>query len=608
MKPLVQLALDLWRARAGILAAALVAGLAAGCAGTVVRPQSPEEPEASEPGTRLIGDVAIPYGIHKVKVEAVALVTGLKGTGSDPPPSPNRGKLLSEMQRIGVRNPSSILASPNTSLVLVAGYLPAGVQKGDRFDLEVQVPSLSETTSLRGGYLMETRLKELAVLGDGAIHEGREWAVGQGPLMVDPAARIDDNPAELKRARVLGGGVSNVSRPLQLAVHTDASVLLSQQIGEAINRRFHVAPRGIKQGVATPRTDERIDLELHPRYRHNVLRYVQVVRSIAIRESTGERAQRLASLARQLMDPVTAASAALRLEAIGKDAIPALAKGIASDDPEVRFYAAEALAYLDDTAAVEPLAEALRREPAFRAFALAALSAMDDVSAYDALQDLLDAPSAETRYGAFRALWAMNAQDPLVAGEMMGDEFSYHVLDTAGPPMIHATRSLRPELVLFGKQQTFRLPILAEAGNQIMVRDLPDGQVSVSRFDADRPDQRRIVSPSVDEVIRAVVDLGGTYPDVVQLLQEARQAGVLPSRLAIEALPEGGRSYQRPSTSESAAPVVDEDEEESPSAPSFRVSSPLPDLYAAPRPSGPPTDPAGAAEPAEGETRSAPPD
>jgi hypothetical protein len=233
---------------------------------------------------------------------------------------------------------------------------------------------------------------------------------------------------------------------------------------------------------------------------------------------------------------------------------------------------------------------------------------MDDVSAYDALQDLLDAPSAETRYGAFRALWAMNAQDPLVAGEMMGDEFSYHVLDTAGPPMIHATRSLRPELVLFGKQQTFRLPILAEAGNQIMVRDLPDGQVSVSRFDADRPDQRRIVSPSVDEVIRAVVDLGGTYPDVVQLLQEARQAGVLPSRLAIEALPEGGRSYQRPSTSESAAPVVDEDEEESPSAPSFRVSSPLPDLYAAPRPSGPPTDPAGAAEPAEGETRSAPPD
>ena len=51
--------------------------------------------------------------------------------------------------------------------------------------------------------------------------------------------------------------------------------------------------------------------------------------------------------------------------------------------------------------------------PAFRAFALAALSAMDDMAAYDALDQLLEVPSAETRYGAFRALWAMNPQDDL---------------------------------------------------------------------------------------------------------------------------------------------------------------------------------------------------
>jgi hypothetical protein len=321
---------------------------------------------------------------------------------------------------------------------------------------------------------------------------------------------------------------------------------------------------------------------LHPRYRRNWARYVQVVRSIAIRESAGDRAMRLSSLERQLLDPVTSASAALELEAIGKDAVSALQKGIAATDAEVRFYAAEALAYLDQTVAVAPLAESLRREPAFRAYALAALSAMDDMAAYDALEELLDAPSAETRYGAFRALWAMNAQDQLVRGEMMGDQFSYHVLDSKGPPMIHCTKSFRPELVLFGKQQSFRPPLLAEAGNQIMVRDLPDGQISVSRFAADRPDQRRIVPPQVDSVIRAVVELGGTYPDVVQLLQEARQVGALPSRLAMGALPEGGRTYQRP---ESDAPVIapDEDEQEALPRPSFRVASPMPDLFAAPK-------------------------
>jgi len=552
--------------------------IVAGCTSAVVRPQSPEEPEQRNSGAKLVGDVAVPFGTHAVKVESVALVTGLKGTGSDPPPSPNRGKLMTEMQRMGVRNPNAILASPSTSLVMVAGLLPPGIQKGDPFDLLVQVPSQSETTSLRGGFLMETRLKELAVLGDGAIHEGREWALGKGPLMVDPESTKDNKPSELKRGKVLGGGISNISRPLQLAVHTDASVMQSQQIGDAINRRFSISPGGVKKGVATPRTDERIDLVLHPRYFKNWERYVQVVRSIAIRENTGDRAQRIASLERQLLDPVTSSSAALKLEAIGKDAVPILKKGIVAKDPEVRFYAAEALAYLDETAAVEPLAESIRTEPAFRAFALAALSAMDDMAAYDALAQLLDATSAETRYGAFRALWHMNAQDQLVRGEMMGDQFSYHVMESKSPPMIHCTRSMRPELVLFGKQQTFRPPLLAEAGNQIMVRDTPDGQIAISRFDSDKPDQRRVVPPQVDAVVRAVVELGGTYPDVVQLLQEARQVGALPSRLAFDALPEVGRTYQRPENDESAI-ATDEKDHDTPPQPAFRVASPMPSLF-----------------------------
>ena len=79
--------------------------------------------------------------------------------------------------------------------------------------------------------------------------------------------------------------------------------------------------------------------------------------------------------------------AALRLEAIGSEqAIEILTEGTRSDDPEARFYAAEALAYLDVTEAVEPLARAARDEPAFRVNAMAALSAMDDAAAYEALR------------------------------------------------------------------------------------------------------------------------------------------------------------------------------------------------------------------------------
>ena len=50
------------------------------------------------------------------------------------------------------------------------------------------------------------------------------------------------------------------------------------------------------------------------------------------------------------------------------------------------------------------------------------------------------------------------------------------------------------------------------------------------------------MSTNVDEVIRAIVDLGGDYPDVVQMLQQAKNSGALPSRFRVNALPEpGGR-------------------------------------------------------------------
>ncbi|GAG50072.1 unnamed protein product, partial [marine sediment metagenome] len=89
-------------------------------------------------------------------------------------------------------------------------------------------------------------------------------------------------------------------------------------------------------------------------------------------------------------------------------------------------YSAETLAYLDRREAAEPLGQIARDQPAFRVFALTALSAMQEYAAYEQLRYLLSSPSAETRYGAFRALWAGNKADPLVKGESLGGQFQYH--------------------------------------------------------------------------------------------------------------------------------------------------------------------------------------
>lgn len=565
------------------IAAAIV--LWCGCSGPILRPQSPEArlDLPPMPDVRYVAEYTHPYGMNYVKVEAVSLVTGLAGTGSDPPPTPQRAELLAEMNRREVANPNEVLASGNTSMVLARAFLRPGIQEGDRFDVEVRVPSQSETSSIRDGWLLSTRLTELAVLG-AQIREGHLLGIAEGAVLVDPSADPEKNPALATRGRILGGGIAIKSRPLGLVIsQQDKSVRVSQGIAKSINHRFHTFVNGRKQGVAKPKTDEFIDLLIHPRYKDNVGRYMQIVRNIAIEEPPAAVQARLLFLEQQLSDPLTAANAAMRLEAIGDDqAKEILKQGIQMADPEVRFYAAEALAYLDETAAVETLADVARNEPAFRVNALAALSAMDDVMAYDALRSLVEVRSAETRYGAFRALWAMNEHDPFLRDENLGSQFHYHVLDVPGQDMIHVTHSHLPEIVLFGKDQQLHLPLVLDAGKSILVNGLSDGKITVSRFRAGTEPEQRVVSTRVDDVIRAIVELGGTYPDVVQALQQAKADGALASRFEVDALPQPGRPFDRKAPrppAEDMEPTAPDHDEDTP----LEVATPLPDLFRRPR-------------------------
>ena len=545
-----------------------------GCMGPILRQQSPtldSEEEAARADLSLVGSVTQPYGLNYVKVEAVSLVTGLSGTGEDPPPSPQRASLLAEMNRRGIENPNQVLASPNTALVLVRGFQRSGIRAGDRFDVEVRTPSKSNTKSLRGGHLLETTLTETAVLGD-QIRKGHILGAAKGSILVDPNAEAAKDPVLARQGRILGGGIASKDRNLGLVLNNEhQSIRLSQAIGKAVNNRFFSYVDGQQKGMATPKTDEFLELDLHPRYKDNVGRYMRVVRNIAINETPSELQARLELLKKQLLDPVTAADAAIRLEAIGSDqAREALLEGIKTDDPEVRFYAAEALAYLDVTEAVEPLVYVAREEPAFRVHALAALSAMDDGAAYEGLRSLLKVKSAETRYGAFRAMTAMAPTDGLLQGEDLKGKFKLHLLDMGGDPLIHVTSSHRPEIVFFGLDHELKLPLVLDAGPNILVNGLSGGQIKVSNFG--ETTQQRIVSTDVEDVIRAVVELGGNYPDVVQMLQQAKQSGALESRFRVNALPETGRELvlrERETTTK--------DGEIEPA--SYQIETPEPELF-----------------------------
>ncbi len=236
-----------------LLVMSTILGSLLGCHSSFFRGKSPDVEQYvadDEDGGRLVGDLTFPTGMNYVRIEGVGMVNNLNNTGSDPRPSPERDSLIDEMQTHNVHKPQTILSSQKTSMVLVRGYLPPGVQKGDRFDLEVVVPPRSETTSLRGGWLMQTRLRELAVL-DNVVRRGDVDAVGMGDVVIDGMFEEGEEAKLLTRGRVLGGGRSMTSRKLGLTLRENvASVRASTMVGNAINNRFYHYDRGTKQGVA----------------------------------------------------------------------------------------------------------------------------------------------------------------------------------------------------------------------------------------------------------------------------------------------------------------------------------------------------------------------
>ncbi len=512
------------------------------------RSQSPDK-EKKKKGIENVGARTTVAGLNMLTLESVGLVTGLNGTGDDPPPSSYRKQMLDEMRRRGVKSPNQVLRSPNTALVIVRAYLPPLVKKGDSFDVEVRIPGASEATSLSGGTLLTTRLSEQAMVQGRGILKGHVMAVAKGPILI--SARGDDKDSEaglLRRGRILGGGTSMTNRKLSMYLRAEyRSVRNSQRTAKRIGKRFHRYTRhGTKEALAVAKTDQKIELDIVARYKDNYPRYLRVIRQIAWNENQVKQGIRIEKLKKELQNPITAERAALNLEAIGKRAIPVLQEGLKSKTLESRFHAAMALAYLGEPDGLEVLKEVAQKEPAFRAFAFAAMAASEEPEANLYLHDLMSVQSAETRYGAFRTLSVLDKNDPFIYGELLNNQFRLHEVRSKGKPMIHLTHYKKAEVVLFGANQKFHTPLVLKPGRIIVKAQAGSEEVTVSLYLVNQPDRTRTVSRRVADVIRAATELGATYPDIAMMLAQAGTQGSLPGSLEMDALPRTGRVYHRP--------------------------------------------------------------
>ncbi len=528
-----------------------------GCQELDLRLQSPEEERrenakaalrGEEGHSQLIGDYINVTGLKVVALDGVGLVVNLDGTGDDPASTVYRTSVEDDMRRRGIRDPNRILADPSTTVVKVRAYLPPLLKKHERFDVEVQMPDGSEAKSLRGGTLLECNLAEQAfVPGRGSL-KGHRLAVANGQILV---AGDDEDSASgsLKRGIVPGGAVYvGDDRNLAIFLRPDyKNVRMADTIAKRIGQRFHDYDQyGIKRPLAEAVNDGKIELIVHGRYRDNYPRFLQCIRSMTLRETTIERQLRIQKLKEEVQSGPTAARAAIELEAIGVDAIPVLQASLAAPELEARFYAAEALAYLGQDEAAPVLREAAAQEPAFRVYALAALTALDSAAAAVELQTLLDHASMETRYGAVRALSTMDPHDPSIAAEELPGGCVLRVVDSTGEPMIHLTRRMKSEIVVFGAEQRFQPPMVAAAGKDFLIKaDAHRTTVTINHFIPGEETERVEVSSCVADVIRALAKLGARYPDIVQLLVEADRQHNLPGEIGIDEMPRAGRTFLR---------------------------------------------------------------
>jgi flagellar P-ring protein precursor FlgI len=127
-----------------------------------------------------IKEIASVQGVRSNALVGYGLVVGLDGTGDQTTQTPFTTQSITNMlQQMGVTLPPSATTTMqlrNVAAVLVTANLPAFAQPGQTIDVDVS--SLGNAKSLRGGTLIATPLK-------GA--DGQVYAVAQGNLIVGGA-------------------------------------------------------------------------------------------------------------------------------------------------------------------------------------------------------------------------------------------------------------------------------------------------------------------------------------------------------------------------------------------------------------------------------------
>ncbi len=469
---------------------------------------------------RLIGEVVSSNGMTPLQYDSYALAVGLPGTGGIVRPGLQREMILDEMRIRETEKPEAFLDDPSTALVKLKSIANPCDIKGDTLDVFVETSTECNATNLAEGYVLESRLSEMAML-KGKMHTSEPKAIASGEVVVLPTTFTRQAEMTPLTGVIIGGAKLKKDMPIGLRIEAEfRHVIVTKAIEKAINSRYFFKDSSRQKLVAEGTSDWWVTISTVPKYKHDPAHFMSVIKCTGFGESTDEQQERLIGCRKLLSNPATSRRAAAELEAIGNEAAKqTLIGGLASNDKEVRFYSAYSLAYLDSKESVPALLELAQTTPASRALCLVGLVVNDDSSAREALEQLLQEPDPDLRFGAFQAIRMRNPTDMTVKGELIGKNFSF-VQIPSSIPLLTVSLQKHKEVILFGNNTAVNLTTSLSPTQLLTLTPTLDGQIKITKRHASGEAHNSVVASEVVAILKGLGSVHANYNDVVHSLNQ----------------------------------------------------------------------------------------
>lgn len=507
---------------------------------------APKPPESVGIGTE-------PVGLQPLLVVGVGAVNSLPGTGGAPDPSEFRDLLIDDMKRHDVPSCEAFLEQDSTALVQVEALIPPGARRGDRVDARVSCPADARATDLASGWLLDCRQHQNLRVRGGAIkgpslRKGECMSITTGPVTTVAAYQNSTDLGDQLTGRIIGGGQVQQDRKIGLAIRKQfVHHKIASAIADSISDRFFFFDGNTREGIATATTESSIDLEVPPRYRNSVDRLIAVIDRIAVSPRKRQSQAYLQSLGVRMDKAETSGDAALKLEALGESAVPILLEKLESDNQEIRFHAADSLAYLDRYEAIEVLIQTIQDEPSMRAPAFFALRDMNDPRVDDALVPLLGVASIETRYGAFVTLRLRRKLPSKATTTQLGSFVMHQIPNQSDQTASAVIASIHDEceFVILSNEVPVKISTFIRDKRGLVIKPVGENRLAVQRYTVGAPDRQAECESNVKGLIESLARVGLSYGEVITILQRVKSEGAIEAQFAIDPLPKTKRTYYR---------------------------------------------------------------